>query len=137
MEAMLNEEELRLLAHLHETATGYHRLLHFRPHKVGEAIGCDEDQMKKMLTYLEGWGFVEIGDWVGGHSILFFHFTAIGEAYMRKVDAELVEKGLLERGKKMGVGLVKTGGKVVLGVVQKALEEYVKLWVLGTAGSHR
>src|SRR5882724_6094421 len=119
MEAMLNEEELRLLAYLHENATGYTKLQYFRPHLVREAIGSDDDQMKKMLTYLDGFGFVEIDSWVAGEQVVFFHLTSIGEAYIRKVEAALVENGTLERGKKLGIAVLKGSLKIIMGVAQK------------------
>src|SRR5689334_20039656 len=118
MEAMLKEEELRLLAYLHENATGYTRLQYFRPHLVREAIESDDDQMTKMLTYLDGFGFVEIDSWIGGEQVVFFHLTSVGEAYIRKVEAVLVENGTLERGKKLGMGVLKGSLKVILGVAQ-------------------
>jgi len=94
MPAKINEDELQILAWLHEHATGYGQRHQFLLSDVGQGVGIDKDLLPKPLSYLEEHGLVgvhaiDVSTQVGDEYVLEgVWLTGIGEDYMRELEAQ-------------------------------------------------
>jgi hypothetical protein len=142
----LNETELKVLAFLHERATGYDRFhcVHAKDQNgLAKEIGCDNAAFAKAVSYLGSWNMV--GDLdrhardpatkekfrrMGGGAIHSLWLTGDGEAYMRALEAQLERDTLLAKGKTLTLGaLAQVWAAARDAVAQTAgvvLAEYVK-----------
>jgi hypothetical protein len=107
MNANINEDELRVLAFLHETVAGYDENFELDPKAVGKSLALDEQQLAKTASYLASHGLVGMAtadtSTFNGHAFLFtaLWLTGKGEDYMRELEAQ---PGI---GKRITVALVR------------------------------
>src|ERR1035437_2075486 len=91
----ISEEELKLLAYLHENAMGYDQRFQLAPKKIMQDLGINYSQLRKDSSYLASHGLIGVvthdtsgfGDPVGGSFILSGLFLQVnGEDYMRELE---------------------------------------------------
>ena len=129
MNANISTDELKLLAYMHEHATGYTENFSFDAAEVCVELTITEEQFNKDLSYLASHGlagmstadastygelnsFILTGVWLTGD----------GENYMREVEAQ-VEKNEPGKFKKIGMKAVEIGGDLVKAVAIKVLTD--------------
>jgi hypothetical protein len=135
MGANISEDELKLLAYLHENAGGYTDMFTFEPEDLTTALGIGIEQLKKDVSFLAGFGlagmqtsdttaygsrgttFILVGVWL----------TSIGESYMRELE-ERLNKQEEKPGavKKVTLKVVQEGWGMVKAVAVSVLSEYAK-----------
>ena len=126
MKANINEDELRLLAYLHERAEGYDENFQLDPAIVGKELVLDAPQLAKAASYLASHGLVgmETADTstFSGRSFLFngLWLTGTGEDYMRELEDQ---PGV---GKKITVAVVREMGSTLRTIAVGVLTELVK-----------
>jgi len=129
-EIHLDEKELELLAHLHETVEGYDHHFKVDPKGVMAALSVDEKQLRKSASYLEAFGLVGTTkiDVTTFQSAEFLfagiYLTGLGEDFMRALEKK---PGVP---KKITLGVMKelwTVGKgAISSVAGQTLAEFVK-----------
>ena len=94
MDIKINEDELKLLAYLHEHATGFTQESEVEPGKITAALGIELEQFNKDASFLASFGFVgknatNVTSYQGPTEILWngIWLTAAGENYMRHLEA--------------------------------------------------
>ena len=129
MNANISTDELRLLAYLHEHATGYTEQFRFEPQEVCTALEITEEQIKKDTSYLASHGLagMQVVDFGTRRSPHAFELNSIwltgdGENYMREIEVQ-VEKEEPGMFKKIGVKAVEVGEKIVMAIAVKVLTD--------------
>jgi hypothetical protein len=125
MKANINQDEMKLLAYLHEHATGYIEECALDPAKIKEALGIDDAELGKDMSYLKGHGLV-------GVRIITFRnakgsvsemqgmwLTSTGEDYMRELENQ---PGI---GKKITVAAVKQTWEQMKSIAAQVLAELI------------
>jgi hypothetical protein len=133
MKMHINEDELKLLAHLHEKAGGCGASFAIPANRVATALEVNGQGLRSISSYLAEHqlvGFADLPDQYftfpnrTPRTILGLYLTGNGENYMRALEAEP------RVGKKVTLGILKelgTSGKsVLLGVAGQLLAEFVK-----------
>ena len=127
MNANIRTDELRLLAYLHEHATGYGSTHAMKARAVFQSLGIEESQFRKDASFLEQFGLVGLGfppmvtlESNGKQSLIYL--TGDGENLMREVEAqvEVKEPG---RFKRIGLKAVEVAGDLVKAVAIKVLTD--------------
>jgi len=95
MNANINEDELSLLAYLHEHAGGYGEHCRIEPKKIMAAMNFDDPAFVKHLSYLEehglaGYKTMDVSTMKTGpkHRIVGVWLTGDGENFMRELEAQ-------------------------------------------------
>jgi hypothetical protein len=130
MTANINEDELRLLAYLHEHAEGYDGNFAFEPENVASALNFEMPAMKKNSSYLAAHGLVGMSAadtttmTARGFIFVTVWLTGLGEDYMRALEKEP------SVGRKLTVGAVSqmwdAGKGIIVSTAAQLLAEYVK-----------
>jgi hypothetical protein len=86
MDVRFKQDEIALLAYLHEHSARYDRMANFHNEKLAHDLGCDANRIDQMASFLAGFGLM-------GPSAIpdAYHLTPLGENYMRHLE-EAVEK---------------------------------------------
>ncbi len=111
MDILLNEDNIYLLAYMHENAKAFDDHHPFCTETVIGEIGWSKRQYENAASYLAGFGLVAESRLRGGNWVNYF-FTSQGENFMRHVDQAL-EQSLADKGKRLTAGALKEGGKVL------------------------
>jgi hypothetical protein len=94
IKANINEDELKLLAYLHEHATGHNEKFQLRFVDVQNALRWDEAKLNKDASYLAGHKLLDVAviDTSTMNRISFrpigIWLTSLGEDYMRELENE-------------------------------------------------
>jgi hypothetical protein len=121
----ISEDELSLLAHLHEYAKGYTAEFPFEVEAATKALGLTEEKLAKDLSYLVGHN---LAGWKAfsrrtsaGHSFCLTEFwiTGLGEDYMRDLEGQ---PGV---GRRITTKVVKEGWEVIKGAAADLLKSYM------------
>lgn len=127
MKANINEDELQLLAFLHETVTGFGPSFAIAVRTVELGLGIDSEQLKRNASYLMEHGLAGVQG-VGNLQITtgrrFFTATEIwltgtGEDYMRELECQ---PGIA---KKVTVAAVKEGWSVIRDIAVRVLSAHL------------
>lgn len=126
MKANINEDELKLLAYLHEQAAGCGKGFQLIPSEVAGQLGFDDQQMKKVASYLSDHRLAGITGTSFENSkgqdfyLEGIYLTGLGEDYMRELENQ---PGV---GKKITVAAVKEMGSALRTIAVGVLTELVK-----------
>lgn len=129
MEYRINETELAVLACLHEGVEGYGPRHAVDMVSVAGEMSADPTDVRKAVSYLEGWGLVGVAADLATYETEAFppiYLTSQGEAYMREVDEKAAEAGLVNRGKRLGVAGLKAAGEAAVKIGTAVLTEVAK-----------
>ncbi len=122
MNANINEDELKLLAYLHERAEGYDENFRFEPEPVGSELSIDDRELRKIASYLVSHGLVgmEASRFDNGDVLLHgLWLTGAGEDYVRELEAQPSVS------KKITVAVVKEMGNALRTVAVAVLTQWV------------
>lgn len=130
MTANINEDELKLLTHLHEHATGYGEHAQFLVESLLAVMNMEKEKFRKDISYLKEHGLV------GVHAVPFksqrpvyyeittVWITGLGEDYMRALEKE---PGIARR---LTVSVLSelwaTGKAAILSTASQLLADYAK-----------
>jgi hypothetical protein len=124
MKANINEDELKLLAYLHEHAEGFGESFQINTKAAAETLGFDDQSFRKHWSYLEEHGLVgtsRIRERSTGVVVIATRYlTGLGEDYMRELENQ---PGIA---KKITVKVVTEGWATIQSVAASVLGEVVK-----------
>ena len=139
MNANINENELKLLAYLHEDATGYDVEHQIPSEHIMQGLGMEDleisgRELRKWASYLEAHGLVGM---VKDHEVTFetegetpiaaVWITGSGENFMRELEERLkAEKKEPGPAKTITAKVVQEGWVVLKGIAVNVLSEFVK-----------
>lgn len=125
MKANISEDELKLLAYLHEHARGFNKHFHIEAKALLADLSLTDDQLKCHSSYLEAHGLAGVtASFVGSlgdqHPIIRgIWITGLGEDYMR----ELEDSPTVSR--KLTAGVVTETWGVLKAVAAKVLGDLI------------
>ena len=132
MQSNINERELKVLAYMHEAATGYGLPFMFDLGAMNDALKLSEAELAKALSYLAEHRLVSV-DWSAPRTFrrdvqirpAVVSLSGLGEDYMREVERRLAEKTAGNAFKTVGLKVVTETWDVLKDVAATVLSEIV------------